>query len=114
MACLEIAKKYFELSNHSDFDGLTLLLDAGIAYKSQNTGDYHGIDRVIEMQRSFHAKFKSLQWEIVKIEAVNENKVLFEYEFEGIQKNGVKLKTSGLEYITVVDKNITEIEIKNK
>lgn len=111
---LEIAKKYFELSNKSDFDGIERLFTDSTTYKSQTTGVYSGKESIMSMQKAFHGKFSSLNWQVNSVEEVRPSVILFDYEFSGVLKDGKKIKSSGLEYVTVHRDKIQNIEIRNK
>jgi len=111
---LKIAKLYFELSNKSDFDGIKELLTDSTTYSSQTTGTYSGRDDIITMQRQFHGKFSSLKWKVTLVKELEPGIVLFHYNFRGEMPGGKKVESSGLEYVTVADGKIQDIEIRDK
>jgi hypothetical protein len=111
---LALAEHYFDLSNHSDIDGIAGFLTESTTYSSPVTGVYLGRDAIITMQRAFHAKFRSLSWKVNSVEEVKPGIVLFEYDFMGELPNGDKVTSSGLEYVIVFDGKIQHIEIRNK
>jgi hypothetical protein len=111
---LEIAKRYFDLSNQSDFDSIGKLLSDNTTYSSQTTGIYLGREDILTMQRAFHGKFASLHWEIHSVKEVKAGIVLFDYDFTGELPNGEKVESSGLEYIIVYKNKIQHIEIRKK
>jgi hypothetical protein len=111
---LEIAKLYFELSNESDFAGIEKLFTDYTTYNSQTTGTYRGADDIMVMQRQFHGKFSSLNWKVNLIREVKPDVILFDYEFSGMTKDDQEIKSSGLEYITVQNDKIQNIEIRTK
>ena len=111
---LEIAKRYFELSNESDFDSIEKLFTDSSTYSSQTTGVYSGRDNIMAMQRAFHGKFSSLNWKVNSVEEVKPGIVIFDYEFNGQMRDGEKIKSLGLEYVTVQHGKIQNIEIRNK
>lgn len=114
MTNLEIAKRYFELSNKSDFNGISELFIPTTTYSSQNTGLYLGKDNIIAMQKTFHDKFSSLRWRINSAEEVKPGIIRFDYDFLAETPNGEKIEGSGLEYVIVHDGKIQHIEIHNK
>lgn len=111
---LEIAKLYFDLSNKSDFAGIEQLLTDTTTYSSQTTGDYTGTESIMAMQKAFHGKFSSLNWQVNSVEEVKPGTVVFDYDFAGELPNGEKVKSSGLEYVTVQQGQIQHIEIRKK
>lgn len=111
---LKIAKLYFELSNNSDFDGISKLLTESTTYSSQNTGVYLGVKDILEMQRAYHGKFKSLHWRVNSVKEEKPGVILFDYDFSGIQKDGQEVESSGLEYVIVMKEKILHIETRNK
>ena len=111
---MEIAKYYFDVSNKSDFDRIASLLTDSTTYSSQNTGLYLGKDDIIAMQKAFHGKFSSLNWQVNSTEEVKPGIILFDYDFLAEMPSGEKVKNSGLEYIIVHDGKIQHIEIRNK
>ncbi len=114
MKPVAIAKKYFRLSNQSDFDGIGKLLSDSTKYSSQNTGVFIGKDDIITMQKNFHSKFSSLSWKVNSVEEVKPGVVLFDYSFEAKTKDEEVVKSEGLEYVIVHNNKIQHIEIKSK
>lgn len=111
---LETAKLYFDLSNKSDLDGIEKLFTNSTTYSSQTTGEYVGRDNVVAMQKAFHGKFKALKWIVNSVKEIKPGTVLFDYDFIGETPNGEKIKSSGLEYVTVSQGKIQRVEIQNK
>jgi ketosteroid isomerase-like protein len=114
MSALTTAKRYFDLSNESDFDGITELFSDQTRYSSQNTGEYVGRDSIITMQRQFHGQFKAKQWVINGTKEVTPGLAVIDYTFSGEKTDGSKVEGSGLEYIHVRNGKITQIEIRAK
>ena len=111
---LETAKLYFELSNKSDLEAIRALLTTTTTYSSPNTGVFFGVDDIIEMQKQFHAKLKSLHWEVTSVKELSSNICLFEYDFTATDSAGEELSSSGSEYVIAKDGKIHHIEIRNK
>ena len=110
----EVAKKYFDLSNDSNFSEIAKLFTDTTVYTSQNTGEYIGADDIITMQKAFHGKFIKLNWTVNSINEINRSVYLFDYSFKGVKKDGDEMTSNGLEYITVKNKKIERVEIINK
>ncbi len=109
----EIARLYFELSNVSDFEGIGKLLTDTTVYISQTTGEYRGHDDIVAMQRAYHGKFSSLRWTVNSVKEVDQDTVLFDYNFAGTLISGEEVNSAGLEAITVIRGKIQCIEISN-
>ncbi len=114
MNAVEVTKLYFDLSNMSDFTGISDLLSDETIYKSQNTGEYIGSKDILHMQKTFHGKFKQLSWKINSIVEQERGVVCVDYDFQGTLSSGESLDSSGFEYVTVLGDRITRIEIQNK
>jgi len=110
---LQIAKKYFEVSNQSDFREISKLLNTSSTYSSQNTGLYLWVDDIIEMQKAFHESFESLNWDIIDIREEKLWIVKVNFVFKWLKK-WEKVEFSAIEYIVVLDWIIQHIEIRNK
>ena len=111
---IEVAKKYFDLSNESDLDEVKKLFSYTTTYSSQTTGIYLGVEDIISMQRDFHGKFEQLHWTVNSIEEVKPGIVLFDYDFNAKTKSGEEIHSSGYEYVIVLDGIIQHVEIRNK
>lgn len=111
---MSIAKKYFELSNKSDFDEIEKLFTATTIYISPNTGNFVGKDKILKMQRAFHSKFSSLKWDVNSVKEIRPGVILFDYDFVGVELGGKKISSSGLEYVTVGNEKIQRVEIRSK
>lgn len=114
MIGLEIAQLYFDFSNKSDFEGIASLLTDKTIYTSANTGSYTGVDEILAMQKTFHGKFSSLKWTVSSVHETKNGVIVFDYDFYGKQHDGTEVRSSGLEYITVLYGKIHDIEIRNK
>jgi hypothetical protein len=114
MNAVETTKRYFELSNKSDFEAIAALLNEAISYASQNTGQFAGKAQVLKMQKDFHDSFSTKNWLIKAIDEVKPGVVIVDYDFVGVKKNGEKVSTTGYETVAVTDGEIVSIDIKNK
>ncbi len=109
MKNIEIAKRYFDLSNKSDLENVEKMFRESSTYSSQNTGIFLGKESIMKMMNSFFDSFKILFWEVKSIEEVSENIFLFDFIF-----HWEKILKNGLEYVVIFDKKIQHIEINNK
>jgi len=111
---LEIARRYFELSNQSKIDQIEKLLVESSTYSSQNSGIFLGATNIVTMQRRFHSSFKNLHWQILSVEEVSPGIVLFNFVLKGNKKSGETINVEGLEYVIVFNGKIQHIEVRNK
>jgi len=109
----QIALKYFEVSNQSDFEEIEKLFHENITYSSQNTGLYLWVQDILEMQKNFHGSFESLDWKILNSQEEKPGIMRVDFEFAWV-KAWEEVKFIGVEYVIVVDGKIQHIEIKNK
>ena len=113
-SALETAQYYFELSNKSDFEGISTLFTPTTTYSSQTTGVYLGVEDIMAMQRAFHGRFSSLKWKVNSVEELKPGVVLFDYDFIAELPDGERVESSGLEYVIVYQDKIQHVEIRNK
>ncbi len=113
MKNIEIAQKYFEYSNMSDFNKITELFSETSTYSSQNTWLYLWVVSIIEMQKRFHGSYEYLNWNIINIKEEKPWIVKIDFEFNGI-KDWWKIEFSAIEYLVILDGIIQHVEIKNK
>lgn len=114
MNALEIAQLYFDLSNKSDFEGIAKLMTPETHYKSETTGEFQGVDAILDMQKVFHGRFSELHWKVNSVNQIDEDTVCFDYDFAGTKDAGEQIVSTGLEYITVQNQKIISVEIKSK
>jgi hypothetical protein len=110
----QIAQRYFDLSNDSNFGGIQELLSESVSYRSPTTGEFYDRDSVLAMQKDFHNKFETLNWHINSIKSTAPDQVVVDYNFEAKAKDDSVTKSTGLEYITVKNGRVTAIEIRAK
>ncbi len=111
---VKIAQKYFALSNKSNMDAIEKMFRPSTTYSSQNTGVFLGVEQILEMQRSFHASFKELKWDILSVEEERPGVVKFDFTLIGEKNNGAKVSISGIEYLIIYDGMIQHVEVRNK
>lgn len=114
MNTLETAQLYFDLSNKSDFQGIAQLMTPDTQYKSATTGEFLGVDAILDMQKVFHGKFSKLYWKVNSISHLDEDTVCFDYDFAGTKDDGEQIISTGWEYVTIKDQKIVAVEIKRK
>lgn len=111
---LEIAQKYFALSNKSDMAEIEKMFRSSSTYSSENTGLFLGAKPIMAMQEAFHDSFQKLHWHISSVEEVKPAVIKFDFTFTGTKHNGQEVKLSGVEYVVIHDGKIQHIEIRNK
>jgi hypothetical protein len=111
---MDIAMRYFDVSNKSDMEAIYPMFRASTTYSSQNTGVYLGAEQIIDMQRKFHSSFDSLRWDIHSVEEPQPGVVKFDFTFIGQKKTGDSINLLGVEYIIVYNGKIQHVEIRNK
>ncbi len=114
MTAIETAKLYFELSNKSDLEAVAKLFADTATYNSQTTGCHSGVSNIMLMQKEFHGKFSSLGWRVNSTKEIRPGTILFDYNFSGTLLDGGEINSSGLEYVTVHNGKIQNVEIKSK
>lgn len=114
MSPLATAQHYFNLSNESDLDSIAKLFTDKTTYRSQTTGEYVGVKDILAMQQAFRDKFISLHWKVNSVKAIKPGIILFDYDFVGKMPSGEVVNSSGLEYVTVENGKILQVEIRNK
>jgi len=114
MKALEVAQLYFALSNKSDFEGIAQLMTPETHYKSETTGEFQGVNAILDMQKAFHGRFSKLHWKVNSVSQVDEDTVCFDYDFVGTKDGGEQIASTGLEYITVQNQKIIAVDIQSK
>ena len=111
---IQIAQRYFDLSNTGNIDEIAQLFTDSSTYSSQNTGVFLGKEQIIKMQRVFHNSHKNLNWKINSVNETSPGIVLFDFDLTGVKPSGEKFCVSGLEYVIVYNEKIQHVEIRNK
>lgn len=111
---LEVARKYFETSNRSDFASIANMMTDATTYSSATTGMYLGVDSILGMQRVYHSDFTKLQWIIEAIEEEKPGIVRVEFTFKGVRTSGETVESIGTEYVVVHGDSIQHIEIRSR
>jgi len=82
-------------------------------YFDKNTGLYLWIQDILDMQKSFHGSFESLEWKIIDSHEEKPGIIKVDFEFIWV-KSWEEIRFQGVEYIIVANCKIQHIEIKNK
>ena len=114
MSTKSIAKKYFELSNAQDFNGIKDLFADILTYTSPALGRLTNRDEIIEKQKEFYKAHKNVRWHDKSYKEIDKGTVIVDFECENQTKDGNLISWSGLEYISVKNGKISGVEIKPK
>ena len=61
---VELAQKYFELSNNRDLDGIEQILTDSTTYSSPNVGVFLGVEQIMEMKHKCYGSFREMSWQV--------------------------------------------------
>ena len=111
MQALQIAKKYFELSNQADLDTIEGLFVPTATYRSSQ-GLFFGPADIMAMMRSFFASHLRLHWSIDSCREITPHIVEIEFGFQGSDSEGNDIRRRGLERIVVHEGRIQHIEVR--
>ncbi len=111
---IELARRYFALSNAGNLDEIQTLFTPSSTYSSANTGVFFGAAQIMEMQRRFFAGFTEMEWDVHSVEEVRSGVVLFDFTFSGVTTDGEKVVRPGLEYVIVHAGKLQHVEVRNK
>ncbi len=109
---LSITELYFELSNTGDLPTIKTLFIPDATYSSANTGLYYGRIEIMKMMDTFFNSYKSLNWEINSITALNKYIVEVNFTCSSIDMSDQAIKRTGVERIVVVEGLIRHIEVR--
>ena len=112
MNVIAVAKRYFQLSNEQDFEGIKDLLAESVSYTSPALGTLTSREEIIDKQKEFYKAHKGLRWHDKSYKEIKQNTAVIDYGCEAITEDDETMSWSGLEYITVNNGKITKIEIK--
>lgn len=114
MSTIDIAQKYFDLSNDRDLEGISELLTPTTTYSSENVGVLLGKKQIMEMKHTFYGSFKEMHWDIKSMSEEKPGVVRFEFTFIGTTVDDEKIVRPGIEYVIVVDGKLQHVEVRNK
>ena len=109
---LEIADRYFELSNTSDLESIREMFSVHSTYSSESTGIYLGRDSIMNMMADFHGIYSQLHWTIRNSHELRPGIIVFDFEFKGCTKDGETVEKTGTEYVVVVNDMLQHIEVR--
>ena len=110
---LDIAQRYFELSNARRLDDIERLMSPSTTYSSEHTGLYLGAADIMAMQRAFYAGFEQLGWTVHEATEVKPGIVRFDFTFEGVTVDGETVHRDGIEHVVVHDGRIQHVEVRS-
>jgi hypothetical protein len=109
----ELARAYVALSNAHRVELIRPMFAADATYHSSAVGEFHGVDAIAGMMRTFFARYPDAFWlcEHFRCEA---NRVSFDFSLQARDaQSGVQLQRSGIERIEFNDQGmITRLEVK--
>lgn len=111
---IEVAKKYFEVSNKSDMEAIASMMTPTTTYSSVRQGVFLGVDQIIEMQTAFHRSFEYLNWEVKSVEEIRPGVVLLDFILHAQKSGEEKVAIPGDEYVIVQDGKLQHVEVRNK
>ena len=111
MTPLDIANRYFELSNASDFAGIARLLCDTTTYRSGDGKFFLGAHDIMAMQRAYHGSFNQLLWTVTEVAEVDPGIVRLEFDFSGENDAGERIVYSGVEHVLAKNGVIVHIDV---
>ena len=111
---IELAKRYFELSNNADLAAIAELFTDSSTYSSVSTGVYLGGQSIMQMQRAFFADNSALRWSVNSVEEIRPGVVLFDFTLTGEGRDGGKFVRHGIEYVIVHNGCLQHVEVRAK
>ena len=114
MTPTDVASRYFQLSNASDFVGIARLLGETTTYRSGNGDFFVGGQDIVTMQRAYHGSFIRLAWTVTHMAEVRPGVVRLEFDFVGENEANEQVAYSGVEHIVVRDGVIVHIDVVRK
>lgn len=114
MTVIETAEYYFKLSNERNLGSISKMFTKDSVYESETTGTYYGREDIMKMMKSFFKDFEDLHWTIDNIVEIEQGVIEINFIFEGKKLSGDKIKRLGIERLTIDERIIKRIEIKNR
>lgn len=111
---LDLAKRYFYLSNESDFFNIENLFNEDSTFCSRNIEYFVGVESIMSMQRAHHGSFKQLNWMVNTVSEIKLGVIFFDFNFEGINQSNQQVSMTGIEYVIVKNNKILHIDVRNK
>jgi hypothetical protein len=110
---VELAKRYFELSNQSDMNSIDAMFTDSSTYSSVNTGVYLGRSQIMNMMRAFHSAYASLNWTINSIEEIRPGVAQIEFTLRSVNTQGEVTESHGNEYVLAFNGRLQHVEVRN-
>ena len=114
MNSINVAKRYFALSNDRDLEGIKAMIHDKATYSSDNTGVHFGKSGIMEMMVAFYDRFPQLQWNVHSISEEKPDIVTVDFTLSAEDKSGNAVKIKGIERLVIDDETIRHIEVRNK
>lgn len=112
-SAIEIAKRYFELSNQSDMDSIESMFTDSSTYSSVNIGVYLGKSQIMVMMRTFHASFQSLNWTIDRSEEIRPGVAHIAFSLYSLNNLGEVNESRGNEYVLAFNGLLQHVEVRD-
>ncbi len=113
MTALEIARRYFELSNESNFDEITKMFRESSTFSGREDL-FLGVNDIMAMQRAHHGSYKQLRWVVKHVEELKPGIIRFDFDFQGETQSGELVEFSGLEDVLIYDGKIQHVGVCRK
>jgi hypothetical protein len=110
---IELAERYFELSNQSDMNSINAMFTDSSTYSSVNTGVYLGRSQIMTMMRAFHSAYASLNWTIDSIEEIRPGVAHIEFTLRSVNTQGEVTVSHGNEYVLAFNGLLQHVEVRN-
>ena len=114
MTPTEVASRYFQLSNASDFAAIAQLFSETTTYRSGSGEFYLGRQDILAMQRAYHDSFHELAWTVSDVAETRPGIVRLEIDFAGKNLGHERVAYSGVEHVIVRDGIIVHIDVVRK
>ena len=112
MTPLAIARHYFELSNDSNFAGISKLFCESSTFRSGKGELFLGVNNIMAMQRAHHGSYARLEWAVKSVSEVKPGIVHFAFDFKGETQTGEQVEYSGFEDVIVFGGKIQHVQIQ--
>ncbi|MFT6518685.1 MAG: hypothetical protein ACJATP_002353 [Candidatus Azotimanducaceae bacterium] len=110
---VELAKRYFELSNQSDMNSIDAMFTDSSTYSSVNTGVYLGRLQIMTMMRAFHSAYASLNWTIDSIKEIRPGVAQIAFTLRSVNTQGEVTESHGSEYVLAFNGRLQHVEVRN-
>jgi plastocyanin len=108
---LRLAKTYFTFANDRDLSSIQAMLTDSTSFSDDN-GVYLGGSQIMEMHRTFFARYKSAYWDVSEIDVSQPGIARVNFVFYGVDHNNQSVEESGVAYIIAKDDILKHIELR--